>query len=92
MRLVNIGFGNMVSAEKVMAVVSNDSAPIKRMVQDAKERGNAIDATFGRKTKAVIITDRGSIILSALTPETVAGRFNSKEDVPDISLVEEENE
>ena len=78
MRLVNIGFGNMVSAEKVMAVVSNDSAPIKRMVQDAKERGNAIDATFGRKTKAVIITDRGSIILSALTPETVAGRFNSK--------------
>lgn len=89
MKLVNIGFGNMVSAEKVLAVVSNESAPIKRMVQDAKERGSAIDATFGRKTKAVIITDCGSVILSALTPETVAGRFNGRED---ITIGEEENE
>lgn len=80
MRLVNIGFGNMVSAEKVMAVVSNESAPIKRMVQDAKERGAVIDATFGRKTKAVIVMDNGSIVLSAIMPETVAGRFSGKED------------
>lgn len=80
MRLVNIGFGNMVSAEKVMAVVSNESAPIKRMVQDAKERGAVIDATFGRKTKAVIVMENGSIVLSAIMPETVAGRFSGKED------------
>lgn len=80
MRLVNIGFGNMVSAEKVMAVVSNESAPIKRMVQEAKERGAVIDATFGRKTKAVIVMDNGAIVLSAIMPETVAGRFSGKED------------
>ncbi len=81
MRLVNIGFGNMVSAEKVVAVVSNESAPIKRMVQEARERGTVVDATFGRKTKAVIITDGSSLILSALMPETVAGRLNGKEEI-----------
>lgn len=81
MKLVNIGFGNMVSTDKVVAVVSNDSAPVKRLVQDAKERGAAIDATFGRKTKTVIILDNGSVVLSAIMPETVAGRFNEKEDV-----------
>ena len=79
MKLVNIGFGNMVSEEKVVAVVSNESAPIKRMVQEAKERGAVIDATFGRKTKTVIIMDSGSIVLSAILPETVAGRFNGLE-------------
>ncbi|NBJ88043.1 extracellular matrix/biofilm biosynthesis regulator RemA family protein [Acutalibacter sp. 1XD8-36] len=83
MRLVNIGFGNMVSVSKVVAVVSNESAPIKRMVQEAKERGAVIDATFGRKTKAVIIMDSGSIVLSAIMPETVAGRFNDREDTAD---------
>ena len=79
MKLVNIGFGNMVSAEKVVAVVSNESAPIKRMVQEAKERGAVIDATFGRKTKTVIIMDSGSIVLSAILPETVAGLLNGLE-------------
>ncbi len=76
MKLINIGFGSMVSAEKVVAVVSPDSAPIKRMVQDAKETGVLIDATFGRKTKAVLVMDSGNVVLSAILPETVAGRFN----------------
>lgn len=80
MKLVNIGFGNMVSASKVVAVVSNESAPIKRMVQEAKERGAVIDATFGRKTKAVVIMDSGSVVLSAIMPETIAGRFNGQDD------------
>ena len=80
MRLVNIGFGNMVSAEKVLAVVSNESAPIRRMVQEARERGSVIDATFGRKTKAVIVMDSGALVLSAIMPETVAGRFGGRED------------
>ncbi len=80
MRLINIGFGNMVSAEKVMAVVSPDSAPIKRMVQEAREKGILIDATFGRRTKAVLVMDGGTVVLSAILPETVAGRFNGKEE------------
>ena len=80
MRLINIGFGNMVSTDKVVAVVSPESAPIKRIVQEAKEKGTLIDATFGRRTKAVIITDCDSVVLSAILPETVAGRFNGKED------------
>ena len=78
MKLINIGFGNMVSAEKVVAVVSPDSAPIKRIVQEAKEAGTLIDATFGRRTKTVIIMDGGSVVLSAILPETVAGRFNEE--------------
>ena len=80
MKLVNIGFGNLVSADKVVAVVSHESAPIKRMVQEAKERGVLIDATFGRRTKAVIIMDSDNVVLSAILPETVAGRFNGKEE------------
>lgn len=80
MRLINIGFGNMVAAGKVVAVVSPDSAPIKRIVQESKEAGILIDATFGRKTKAVIIMDGGTVVLSAILPETVAGRFNGKDD------------
>ena len=80
MKLVNIGFGNMVAAEKVVAVVSPDSAPIKRIVQEAKEGGALIDATFGRRTKAVLIMDGGTVVLSAILPETVAGRFNEKEE------------
>ena len=81
MRLVNVGFGNMISEDKVVAVVSNESAPIKRLVMEARERGAVIDATFGRKTKTVIIMDSGSVVLSAIMPETVAGRFNGKEDL-----------
>lgn len=83
MKLINIGFGNMVSAEKVVAVVSPDSAPIKRIVQEAKESGVLIDATFGRRTKAVLIMDGGTVVLSAILPETVAGRFNGKEGTVD---------
>lgn len=80
MKLINIGFGNMVAAGKVVAVVSPDSAPIKRIVQESKETGTLIDATFGRKTKAVIIMDGGTVVLSAILPETVAGRFNDRDE------------
>ena len=74
MNLVNIGFGNMVSANRMVAIVSPESAPIKRIIQDAKERGTLIDATHGRRTRAVIITDSDLVILTYLYPETVAGR------------------
>ena len=76
MKLINIGFGNTVSADKIVAIVSPDSAPIKRMVQEAKDNGTAIDATFGRKTRAVIIMNSDHIVLSAVQPETVAGRID----------------
>ena len=76
MQLVNIGFGNIVSAERIVAIVSPESAPIKRMVQEAKDNKTAIDATYGRRTRAVIIMDSGNIVLSSLQPETVAGRID----------------
>ena len=76
MQLVNIGFGNIVSADRIVAIVSPDSAPIKRMVQEAKDAKTAIDATYGRRTRAVLIMDSGNIILSAVQPETVAGRLD----------------
>lgn len=79
MKLINIGFGNMVSAARVVSIVSPDSAPIKRMIQDARDRATLIDATFGRKTKAVLIMDSGHIVLSALQPTSVAGRLSGKE-------------
>ena len=79
MKLINIGFGSMVSAERLIAIVSPDSAPIKRMVQEARDRGTLIDATFGRKTKAVLIMDSDHIVLSALQPASVAGRLSGKE-------------
>lgn len=75
MKLVNIGFGNMVSADRIVAIASPESAPIKRMVQDAKESGALIDATHGRRTKAVIITDSDHIILTYLQSETLANRI-----------------
>lgn len=81
MKLINIGFGNMVSASRLIAVVSPESAPIKRMVQVARERGNLVDASYGRRTRAVLITDSDHIILSALQPETLAGRWNGREEV-----------
>lgn len=74
MKLVNIGFGSMVAVDRIMAVVSPDSAPIKRMAQEARDRGILIDATFGRKTRAVLILDNDHLVLSALTPETVTNR------------------
>ena len=74
-QLINIGFGNIVSANKVVAIVSPESAPIKRIITEARERGELIDATYGRRTRAVIITDSNHVILSAIQPETVANRF-----------------
>ena len=76
-RLVNIGFGNMVNTDKVLAVVNPDAAPVKRMVAGAKEEGMSIDATQGRRTKSVIILEEGRVMLSALQPDTIARRFNS---------------
>ena len=78
-QLVNRGFGNIVSANRIVAIVSPESVPIKRMVQEAKEAGNAVDATCGRRTRAVLIMDSGHIIMSAVQPETVAARLD-KED------------
>ena len=74
-QLLNIGFGNMVSANRVMAIISPESAPIKRMVQDARDKGLLIDATYGRKTRAVLVMDSAQIVLSAIQPETVAHRL-----------------
>jgi hypothetical protein len=78
MKLINIGFGNMVSANRLLAIVAPDSAPIKRIVQEARDRGMLIDATYGRRTRAVIIMDTDHVILSAILPETVAARFEDK--------------
>ena len=79
MRLVNIGFGNLVSAERVLAVVSPDSAQVKRLVQEAKERAMLIDASFGRRTRAVLMMDTDHVVLSAITPEAITRRFNEKD-------------
>ena len=73
MKLINIGFGNMVNAERVVAVVSPESAPIKRIIREAEDKGNLINATYGRRTRAVIVTDSDHIVLSALQTETVSG-------------------
>lgn len=75
MQLVNIGFGNLVSADRVVAIVSPESAPIKRLVQDAKENFKLIDATYGRKKRAVIITDSGHVLVTSVQPETLYNRF-----------------
>lgn len=79
MRLVNVGFGSLVSAERLVAVISPDSAPVKRMIQEAREGGDLIDATYGRRTQAVLIMDSAHIILSALKPETLAARMGDRE-------------
>lgn len=78
-RLIHIGFGNVVNTEKIIAIVSPDSAPVKRMVQKAKETGMAIDATQGRKTKAVLVMENSQIVLSALLPETISGRAQAED-------------
>ncbi len=80
MKLINVGFGNIVFANRVIAMVSPDSAPIKRIIQDARDKGNLIDATQGRRTRAVIIMDSDHIVLSAIQPETVAGRLDKEID------------
>lgn len=78
-RLLNIGFGNIVAANRMIAAVSPESAPIKRLIQDSRDKGLLVDATYGRRTRAVIITDSGHIILTALQPETIASRLNTIE-------------
>ena len=84
MKLINIGFGNMVSASRLIAIVSPESAPIKRMVQEARDRGVLVDATYGRRTRAVIITDSDHVILSAVQPETVANRLVDDDDDDEV--------
>jgi regulator of extracellular matrix RemA (YlzA/DUF370 family) len=80
LKLINIGFGNLVSAQRLVAIVSPDSAPIKRMVQEARERGILIDATYGRRTRSVLIMDNDHLVLSALQTETISGRLNGEKD------------
>lgn len=79
-KLINIGFGNIVSANRIVAIIGPESAPVKRIIQEAREERRLIDATYGRRTRAVIITDSGHVVLSAVQPETVVHRLNAKED------------
>ncbi len=83
MKLINIGFGNMINANRLVAIVSPESAPVKRMIQESREKGNLIDATHGRRTRAVLITDSDHVILTYLQSETVAGRLNEEEEEQD---------
>lgn len=80
MKLVNIGFGNMISAQRLVSIVSPESAPIKRVIREAEDRKVLINATYGRRTRAVIIMDSGHVVLSSLQPETVANRLNEREE------------
>ncbi|WP_078380949.1 extracellular matrix/biofilm regulator RemA [Sutcliffiella halmapala] len=82
-KLINIGFGNIVSANRIISIVSPESAPIKRIIQDARDQGMLIDATYGRRTRAVLIMDSDHVILSAVQPETVAQRLVNKDDMSD---------
>ena len=82
-KLINIGFGNIVSANRLVAIVSPESAPIKRVIQDARDRGSLVDATYGRRTRAVIIMDSDHVILSAVQPETVAHRLDDRDEILD---------
>ena len=87
MKLINIGFGSLVAADRMLSVLAPDSAPIKRVIQEARDRGMLIDASYGRKTKSVLLMDTDHVILSALTPEQVYARWQDKNDV----VVEEED-
>ena len=82
-KLINIGFGNIVSANRIISIVSPESAPIKRIIQDARDRGSLIDATYGRRTRAVIVMDSDHVILSAVQPETVAHRLSDRDEIID---------
>ncbi|MBO7310527.1 MAG: DUF370 domain-containing protein [Clostridia bacterium] len=84
MKFINIGFGNMVAAERIVTIVSPDSAPVKRLVQDAKDAGRVIDVSCGRRTRAVIITDSEHVILSAIQSETIANRLDNTDTEDDI--------
>ena len=92
MKLINIGYGNLVFANRLIAIVSPESAPIKRLIQDTRDRGMLIDATYGRRTRAVLITDSDHVILSAVQPETVANRINSKDTDSDKNYDSEKEE
>lgn len=92
MKLINVGFGNMVAAGRIIAIVSPESAPIKRIIQESKDRGMCIDATYGRRTRAVIVTDSDHIILSAVQPETVGHRMGGDEEPAERDSVMEETE
>ncbi len=83
MQLINIGYGNMVSSSRIIAIVAPDSAPIKRLIQDAKDKGTLIDATYGRRTRAVLVTDSDHVVLSAVAPETIGGRAAADEEDDD---------
>lgn len=82
-KLINIGYGNIVSANRIISIVSPESAPIKRIIQDARDRGSLIDATYGRRTRAVIVMDSDHVILSAVQPETVANRLAGRDEIID---------
>ncbi len=84
-RLINIGFGNILAANRIVAIISPDSAPVKRIIQEARERGTLIDATYGRRTRAVVITDSGHVVLAAVQPETVAHRYAARDDTGDAA-------
>lgn len=90
MKLLNIGYGNLLSSSRIISVVSPDAAPIKRMVQEARDKGTLIDATCGRKTKSVIFTDSNHIVLAAVQPETIAHRINDKDDSKEDNKSDEE--
>ena len=91
MKLINIGFGNMVSANRLIAIVSPESAPIKRIIQEARDRGMLIDATYGRRTRAVIIMDSDHVILSAIQPETVAHRLGGRDEPVEEELAQDDD-
>ena len=78
-RLISIGHGNILAANRIVAIISPDSAPVKRIIQESRERGTLIDATYGRRTRAVVITDSGHVVLSAVQPETLANRYHNRE-------------
>lgn len=90
-KLINIGFGNIVSANRIVSIVSPESAPIKRIIQESRDRGSLIDATYGRRTRAVIITDSGHVILSAVQPETVAHRLTAKDQLLEKDQLDKEH-
>ncbi len=94
LQLINIGFGNIVSAQRIVTIIGPESAPIKRIIQEGKEKGVVIDATYGRRTRAVLIMDSGHIVLSALQPETIANRLehNDEGDLEEVTPEEEEQQ
>ena len=89
-KLINIGFGNIVSANRIISIVSPESAPIKRIIQEARDRGMLIDATYGRRTRAVVVMDSGHVVLSSIQPETVANRLYDDDEEMDVPAEKED--